>query len=139
MTQQGYLSAHSKANTGERTYLVIECDFDARNPEWRDHIARWKKAGLEVTDACASVLAYLDDYAPMIMAVYSGGKSVHGWFNARGVADKTVHAFMMRACRLGADLATYRNPSQFVRMPDATRDNGKRQSVFYFNPKYCLK
>jgi hypothetical protein len=139
ITQQGHSSAHSKANTGELTYLVIECDFDARSPEWRDHIARWKKADLEITDACASILAYLDDYAPLTLAVYSAGKSVHGWFNAQGVDAEIIRRFVAKAYSLGADLATYRNRSQFVRMPDGKRDNGKRQSVFYFNPKYCVK
>ncbi len=38
------------------------------------------------------------------------------------------------AVSLGADHKLW-SRSQFVRMPDGLRDNGKRQVVFYFNPK----
>jgi hypothetical protein len=41
---------------------------------------------------------------------------------------------MSHAVSLGADPATWLK-SQFVRMPDGLRDNGKRQRVLYFNPK----
>ncbi len=39
---------------------------------------------------------------------------------------------MRKAVSLGADPATWTR-SQFVRMPDGTRDNGKRQTVYFFN------
>ena len=38
------------------------------------------------------------------------------------------------AVSLGADRATWTR-SQFVRMPDGTRDNGNRQAVYFFNPE----
>ena len=41
---------------------------------------------------------------------------------------------MRYAVSLGADRATWTR-SQFVRMPDGTRDNGKRQTVYFFNPE----
>jgi len=40
---------------------------------------------------------------------------------------------MEYAVSLGADSATW-TKSQFVRMPDGTRENGKRQEILYFNP-----
>jgi hypothetical protein len=40
---------------------------------------------------------------------------------------------MNYAVSLGADPATW-TKSQFVRMPDGIRDNGKRQTVFWLNP-----
>jgi hypothetical protein len=38
------------------------------------------------------------------------------------------------AASIGADHATWTR-SQFVRMPDGTRDNGNRQTVHFFNPE----
>jgi hypothetical protein len=40
---------------------------------------------------------------------------------------------MEYAVTLGADPAMWTR-SQFARMPDGLRDNGKRQAAFYFNP-----
>lgn len=40
---------------------------------------------------------------------------------------------MRYAVSLGADHATWTR-SQFVRLPDGTRDNGHRQAVYYFAP-----
>ena len=40
---------------------------------------------------------------------------------------------MNYAVSLGADRATWPNP-EFVRMPDGTQKNGKRQTVYWFNP-----
>jgi len=40
---------------------------------------------------------------------------------------------MHTAVKLGADPATW-SRSQFCRMPDGRRDDGCRQTVFYFNP-----
>lgn len=42
--------------------------------------------------------------------------------------------FMRYAISIGADPATWTR-SQFVRMPDGTRDNGKLQRVHFFNPE----
>jgi hypothetical protein len=44
-----------------------------------------------------------------------------------------LESFMRYAVMLGADRATWTR-SQFVRMPDGTRDNGNRQTVYFFNP-----
>ncbi len=41
---------------------------------------------------------------------------------------------MRYAVALGADRATWTR-SQFVRMPGGTRDNGKPQTIYFFNPK----
>jgi hypothetical protein len=40
---------------------------------------------------------------------------------------------MRYAVSLGADHAPWTR-SQFVRIPDGTHENGRRQPVFYFNP-----
>ena len=42
-------------------------------------------------------------------------------------------ALPRHAVALGADRATW-TPSQFVRMPGGTRDNGRAQTIYFFNP-----
>jgi hypothetical protein len=114
VTQEGKESAHSLANTGPRRFLVIEFDTGSMD----QHAAR---------------LLHLGGKAPMALAIHSGGKSLHGWFYCAGQAEERLLRFMRYAVALGADPATWTR-SQFVRMPDGTRDNGKRQAIFFFNP-----
>ncbi len=61
-------------------------------------------------------------------------KSIHGWFYCLGRPEERLRAFMNYAVSLGADRATW-SRSQFVRMPDGTREGGARQAVYYFNPE----
>ena len=65
---------------------------------------------------------------------HSGGKSLHGWFFCAGQPEERLLRLMRYAVSLGADPATWTR-SQFVRVPDGTRDNGKRQAVYLFNPE----
>jgi len=131
LTLDGRNSAHSLANTGERKYLVIECDYNA------DEVRQLNDWGVSSTDAGAAVLGWLSHYLPLALAVWSGGKSIHGWFNLLGAPHEYVARFMDVAYALGADLATWRNRSQFVRMPDGLRDNGNRQSILWMDPGAC--
>jgi len=85
-------------------------------------------------DEQAAVLLHLAETAPLVLAVHSGSKSIHGWFFCQGQPEDHLHRFMRRAVSLGADPATWTR-SQFVRMPDGTRDEGVRQTTFYFNPR----
>ena len=136
----GHLSAHALDNTGPRRFLVIECDFSTLSRDGRAEtryaplIQRLAGVGITVPDICASVLFHLDEYLPLVMALSSGGKSEHGWFWVEGLSDSELLTFMRYAVSLGADHATWTR-SQFVRMPDGTRNNGKRQLVHYFNPQ----
>jgi hypothetical protein len=113
-TLEGKLSMHSKANTGERRFIV--CDFDSPPPE--EH---------------AAIIAHLDGFRPLTMALSSGGKSLHAWFPVTGSIEDD-RLFWRLCIALGADPALFRNHSQFVRLPNGTRDNGKPQSVIYLNP-----
>lgn len=108
-------SAHTLDNTGTRRFLI--CEFDTGTP-----------------DEHAALLLHLGTFAPLVCAVHSGGKSLHGWFFVHGQPDEKVEKFFRYAVSLGADWATWTR-SQFVRMPDGTRDNGKRQTVFFLNFK----
>jgi hypothetical protein len=114
-TKDGKESKHTLANTGARRFLI--CEFDTGTP-----------------DEHAAVLIHLAGYAPLICAVHSGGKSLHGWFFVAGQPDVKVEKFFRYAVSLGADRATWTR-SQFVRMPDGRRDNGNRQTVFFLNFK----
>ena len=114
-TKDGKESKHTLANTGARRFLI--CEFDTGT-----------------ADEHAALLIRLAGYAPLVCAVHSGNKSLHGWFYVHGQPDAKVEKFFRYAVSLGADRATWTR-SQFVRMPDGTRDNGNRQTVFFLNFK----
>lgn len=114
-TQKGTLSEHSLENTGPRRFLIVEQDGGH-------------------ADEQAAVLLHLAERAPLALAVHSGSKSIHGWFMAAGQPEERLLQFMRDAVALGADRATWTR-SQFVRMPDGTRDNGSRQTVYFFDPE----
>ena len=107
-------SKHTLDNTGPRRFLI--CEFDEGT-----------------TNEHSGLLLHLTTIAPMVCAVHSGGKSLHGWFLVTGQPEDKVLKFFRYACSLGACPSTWTR-SQFVRMPDGTRDNGKRQTVYFFNP-----
>jgi hypothetical protein len=116
LTKDGKESSHTLDNTGPRRFLV--CEFDQGT-----------------VDEHAALLLHLANYAPLVLAVHSGGKSLHGWFFSAGQPEEQVCEFFRYAVALGGDPATWTR-SQFVRMVDGVRDNGKRQTVFFFNPSY---
>ena len=115
ITQQGKESEHTLNNTGARRFLVIE--FDQGN-----------------VDEHATLLLHLAARAPLALVVHSGNKSLHGWFYCAGQAEERLERFMRYTVSLGADRATWPR-LQFVRMPDGTRQNHKRQTVYFFNPE----
>ena len=113
-TKDGRISEHTLDNTGARRFLVIEFD---EGP----------------FDTHAAIIGHLSEYAPLVLALHSGGKSLHGWFWAKNSSEAIQYRFMRYAVSLGADPATWTR-SQFVRIPDGLRENGSRQYVIYFNP-----
>ena len=129
-TKQGKLSYHSEANTGSRRFLVVEFDSGT-------------------LDRQAALIYHLAQYAPLALVVFSGSKSAHSWFFCEGQSEDKLTRFFDYATSLGADPKTW-SRSQFVRMPDGTRSDGKtsdalaaagipnvpkgRQAVLYFNP-----
>jgi hypothetical protein len=118
LTQEGKESDHTLNNTGARRFLIIEQDRGTMDDQ-------------------AGVLLHLAKSAPLALVVFSGSKSLHGWFYCAGQFDEKVRRFMERAVTLGADHATWTR-LQFVRMPDGTRDNGNRQTVYFFNPEVII-
>jgi len=129
-TLDGRPSVRCLANTGPRRFLVIECDFtEAADRPLFDHL---HATGGTVADLCATVLGHLAQFAPLVMAVHSGGKSLHGWFSVLKQSEADLKRFMRWACLYGADKATWTR-CQLVRMPCGTRDNGRPQGVHFFN------
>jgi hypothetical protein len=127
-------SAHALSNTGARRFLIVEFDFRASNSaEQARLLGRLATEGRDVRDLSAALLLHLAEKAPLALVVYSGGKSLHGWFYCAGVDEETLRRFFRYAVSLAADRAHW-NPSQFARMPDGLRDSGTRQSVYFFNP-----
>jgi hypothetical protein len=114
ITKEGRESEHCLDNTGRRRFLVVEFDEGT-------------------FDEHAALLWHLAGIGPLALCVHSGSKSLHGWFFCGGQPEDKLCAFMRHAVSLGADPATWTR-SQFVRMPDGTRQNGKRQAVYYFRP-----
>tara|TARA_Y100000593_G_scaffold36255_1_gene70619 strand:- start:878 stop:1792 length:915 start_codon:yes stop_codon:yes gene_type:complete len=112
-TQEGRLSKRCLQNVGPRAYAVIE--FDQGN--------RDRQAG------CLKLLA---EAFPLAMVVWSGSKSLHGWFNVQGAEESDVLRFYDIANVLGADMAT-KTPSQLARCPWGIRDNGNVQEVLYLD------
>jgi hypothetical protein len=144
MTLDGRSSEHTKDATGPLIWLVTEFDFSkfARNgktpTEWLPWIEGWEAEGITIADACSALLWTLAALAPLVLVVSSGGKSLHGWFEFRRATELQLKIFTRKALRLGACSSTLSNRSQFVRMPDGTRDNGNRQLVWYFDPPKIL-
>ena len=114
-TKEGKESQHTLEATAPRRFLVIEGDGTSKDQQ-------------------AAVLLHLAERAPLSLVVDSGGKSLHGWFFVAGKSDEQLAPFFRRACALGADKGLWLG-SQFVRMPDGTRDNGNRQHILFFNPE----
>jgi hypothetical protein len=115
LTKDGKESKHTLANTGTRRFLI--CEFDTGTPD--DH---------------AALLLHLGTLAPLVSAVHSGGKSLHGWFYVEKSAPDKIEKFFRYAVSLGADDQLWCK-SQFCRMPDGTRENGNRQTVYFLNFK----
>jgi hypothetical protein len=135
LTQQHKGSAHALSNTGPRRFLIVEFDFDASNSvEEARLLERLSTEGRDVRDLCAALLLHLAERAPLTLAVHSGQKSLHGWFYCAGVPEERVWRFFRDAVSLGADRANW-TPSQFARMPDGLRENGRRQTIYFLNPE----
>jgi hypothetical protein len=137
LTRKGKKSAHCLGNTGPRDYLVIE--FDMKGKAWPKLLAKWASDGIASLDSQAVLIRYLAKYAPLVMVLWSGDKSLHAWFAIKGEPEDRLFLFMKGAVALGADPATWTR-LQFVRMPEGWREETKaRQEVYYFDPELIAK
>lgn len=121
LTQDGKPSSRCHGNaTLNRRYQVVEFD----------------EGTLE--DQAAILSALHSKRAPLFMVVWSGSKSLHGWFDVRHLTEAEKRQFFAFACRCGADRTLW-DQSKLVRMPGGIRSSNKeRQAVLYFNPSLLL-
>jgi hypothetical protein len=108
----GELSAHTLDNTGPRQNIVVEFDDGA------------------TLDEQAARHIWLSELRDLRMVVFSGSKSLHGWYRAQD--EQSDRQFMEHAVRLGADPKTWLR-SQFVRLPNGRREDATVQKVEFFD------
>jgi hypothetical protein len=133
INQQGRASARCLDNTGPRRFLVVEFDFaKGKSTECDSIINEMESLGRNTADMNAALHAHLQEFLPLGIVVYSGGKSLHGWYPCKGLSEEEQGQFLKYALRLGADPMLFTS-CQLARMPWGIRDNGKVQEVVYFN------
>jgi hypothetical protein len=126
MNQAGRPSPRCQNNVMVRRYLVAEFD-DAT-------LAKAQQAQLATA---------LGDMAPLVMAVDSGGKSVHAWYAVEAMTRQDQARFFALACLLGADQTRWdicgwlRMPGGLRVKPDPSTGSGQasrvRQRILYWN------
>lgn len=115
LTTDGRISSRSLTNVGPLTYQVVEFDQGNIHEQARIHL-------------------HLAQMVKLRLVVFSGSKSLHGWYDVRAMTEEMVTKFRCYVAALGADKATF-TPCQLVRMPNALRDNGALQNVFFISFK----
>jgi len=110
LTRSGKISPRTLANVGPRSHAVIEFDVGS-------------------LDEQAAVILHLVEVGPPLkMVVFSGGKSLHSWFETGPLTAEDTEKFLRYSALCGADTATF-NPVQLVRNPNARRDILTQQTV----------
>jgi hypothetical protein len=100
----------SDKNAGERLWLIIE--FDQWTIEEQAKLLLW--------------LNKIDAEWDLSLIVFSGSKSLHGWFSTVGKSERReILRFFKLACRLGCDRAM-RSSVQYTRMPLGVNAKTKR-------------
>ncbi len=116
----GKPSARCQNNTGTRRHLVAEFDDLTMSKAQQ-----------------AQLITRLGQFAPLIMVVDSGGKSLHAWFRVDHLAARDQVRFFYVACLLGADDSRW-DICGWLRMPGGLRViegvPAVRQRILHFNP-----
>lgn len=115
-TRAGKQSPRCGDAVGDRRHLVVEFDCGY------------------TLEQQIRLLTFLGRFAPLRLAVASGGKSIHGWFFVEGMGEQEIMIFFARAVSLGADPKMWA-PWQWCRMPGGRRLVGQEfraQSILYF-------
>lgn len=117
LTQEGKESDHTLNNVGRRTNLVIEFDYG----KYYEH---------------AAILWFLAEKLPLFLMVWSGSKSIHGWFSVAHVSEAKVREVFTEAVMLGADPKMF-SKAQFSRLPCGRNNkNQNTQKVIFFEPAH---
>jgi hypothetical protein len=152
--KEGFITTRALSNTGPRRFLVVEFDFSyfdrsgRHRTIWYDTLDRLHSMGRTPIDMCASLLSELSmseqatGVCRLALVVFSGNKSLQGWFYVAGKTDQELRPFFTLAVILGADRAMW-NRHQLCRMPgglrfsgEAGEQRGKRQEIYFFDPNY---
>lgn len=119
-TRAGRESSRAKDNAcGEHGRRIAVIEFDT---------------GDALRDQCAVLSSLSSPAAPLVMAVWSGGKSIHGWFDVSATDCGNALRLFRFAVWLGCDESLF-DMSKLVRMPGGTRADGSRQTILHFAPK----
>lgn len=101
----------------------------------RHLVGEWDDASLTKRQQ-AQLASALADMAPLVMAVDSGGKSLHAWYAVETMSEHDLKRFFSVACLLGAD-ATRSDICGWLRMPGGLRlkaDGSRvRQKIVYWD------
>ena len=118
VTKEGKESPRSQSNTGEWMYYVYESD------------------SVSIDDQ-AAIIASLMKRMGLVLVVFSGGKSLHAWFDVRGIPDAERLRFQRECVTLAGCVGTL-SSCQLVRMPlGKNSKTGMEQQVIFFNPAIC--
>lgn len=101
---------------------------------------RWMVLEMDTKDQAAferfnTFVVTMAKFAPLVMAVDTGNKSTHFWFDTDGLKPKIRTAFFNIACLHGAD-KRMAVKSQIARMPNtpAAKEGRGAQKVVYYDP-----
>ena len=123
----GKRSARFKENFPERRFIVVEFDH-VKHPPY-DELELQHKLDMQ-----AALHMHLREFATLVLVVFSGNASLHGWYSCSGASEHEAREFLQYACRLGADHALF-STCQLTRMPGGTHSNNARQEVVFFAPE----
>lgn len=123
---QQKVSTRCNDNVKSRNWMVLEYDPEKTKDE---------KTKLIESERFNTFAMAMGEFAPLIMAIDTGGKSTHFWFDASGLKPATRRGFFNLACLHGAD-PRLSVKSQIARMPNtpAAGDGRGPQKVLYFDP-----
>jgi hypothetical protein len=116
LTQKGKESPHAKVNIGPWRFFVYESDTES-------------------LDTQAAVIYKLMHDQPLALVVFSGSRSLQGWFYVGHLNERERLNFQCLAIRLGGCTGPLWD-AQLVRMPSGWNSKTRAvQEVVYFNPE----
>ncbi len=128
--KDGIITTRALSNTGPRRFLVVEFDFSyfdrsgKHRTIWYDTLGRLHAMGRTPQDMCASLLSELSmseqaaGVCRLALVVFSGNKSLQGWFYVAGKTDQELRPFFHARCHS-------RRRSRDVELP-STLPNARR-------------
>ena len=125
----GHLIPRTDDNVKDVRFMVLECDVEPKD----DNDLSLEEC-VAIRARFNGFVLKLSEDVPLVMAVDTGGKSIHFWFHCGAWSDKVEKVFSV-ACAHGADRAM-RILSQKARMPNvsAAHEGRRDQKLAYWDP-----